>query len=673
MTNLFSPDLQYQGWSPLHFASAYGDLCRLKQLLGDGADPNYMTPGKTPLHCACETGNLQIIEALIEGGADPNALTFDPEREGMCPLYIAYIFGHKHILKRLMQLGAKMNKQITELHLAVLFSELDNVDAILKRETTDVNVRDYDEKTPLHVAAKHGLFSVASKLLQPDACAVNVFDRGGRTPLDFVVEHRIKQIFKTDVEENEKPPPPVETRPRSLIGTPKKSNILSSNPPLVDNHQITPPYKTYLDKESKDVIMCMSNGYMSFIKLMLEKADIKRERDTRGYSLLHRAADASDFSLAKLLVGHDRSCIDDITTIEGKTALHFACDRGSERLVKFLLDSGASVNVLTDRDVTPLHLAIRGKHRDIVKKLLMKGAETDVIDSYRGHTPIHSAVINNANDVVELLLAHGANIDIRERWNKYTILHLAWKSDNMAQIDNLLENHLTIMDAADVNGLTTFLTIVYDFVQAEPSSPRTYNKAKYAAPLMSLANHGCLLSSSLLAVYQKNPTIHVTDLIFDVYCKENRDKIGHHLTILLLGIACGTYDTIDKKLIQELCYCRHIDMLRHVRVCGFRSFKRKELRNIKDAGLVEIVDAEVLNLKDMCRLTVRRLLLAVQNVDLGKSENGTRGPFHRLLQKFPHFLKRRTPERSLQLWRIQALPVPSTVKRFLSFSMYPEQ
>jgi ankyrin repeat protein len=668
MTNLFSPELQYQGWSPLHFASAYGNLDRLKLLLEHGADPNYMTPGKTPLHCACETGNLPIIEVLIEGGADPNALTFDPEREGMCPLYIAYIFGHRHILKRLGQLGAKMNGQISELHLAVLFSELDNIDAIMERETTDVNAGDYDNKTPLHVAAKHGLFSIASRLLQSDVCSVNVSDRKGRTPLDFVVEHRIKHVFETYDYDNYKPPsPPIETRPRSLYGTPRKSNILNTNPPLDDNHQINPPYKTYLDKESKDVIMCMSNGYMNFIKLLLERADLIRHKDMRGFSLLHRAVDASDYSLVKILIGHDKSCVDDVTTHEGKTALHFACDRSHERLVKFLLDSGASVNVLTDRDVTPLHFAIKGKHRDIVKRLLMKGAETDVIDCHRGHAPIHSAVINHANDIVELLFAHGANIDIKERWNRYTVLHLAWKAENMVQLENLLENHVNIMDAADVNGLTTFLTIVYDFIQAEPYRPRTYNVKKYAAPLISLANHGCLLSTSRLSVFQKNPTIRVTDLIFDVYCKENRDKLGHQLSLLLLGIVCGIYDVMDKKFIKELCYCRHVDMLRYVRVCGFKSFKRKELRNIKDAGLVEIIDTEVLDLKDMCKLKVRHLLLAVQNLGFAKAENGNRGPFRRLMRNIPHFLKRPTPERSLQRWRVDALPVSSAVKEFLLF------
>ena len=58
------------------------------------------------------------------------------------------------------------------------------------------------------------------------------------------------------------------------------------------------------------------------------------------------------------------------------TCLHFAVQINSADIVKALIEKGADVNAITDRGVTPLHLAIVKKQpEDIIKVLIENGAD----------------------------------------------------------------------------------------------------------------------------------------------------------------------------------------------------------------------------------------------------------------------------------------------------------
>jgi len=85
--------------------------------------------------------------------------------------------------------------------------------------------------------------------------------------------------------------------------------------------------------------------------------------------------------------------------------------RISSSVIELLIARGASVNVETRASrVTPLMLAIQSKRQDIVKKLLMEGAEVDVTD-VTGNTPLAMASALGGDLSVSLmrnLLAAGA-------------------------------------------------------------------------------------------------------------------------------------------------------------------------------------------------------------------------------------------------------------------------
>jgi ankyrin repeat protein len=55
---------------------------------------------------------------------------------------------------------------------------------------------------------------------------------------------------------------------------------------------------------------------------------------------------------------------------EGRTALHFACDRGQLAAVELLLKHSASVNIADTDGQTPLHYAVTCDHLEVIVKLV---------------------------------------------------------------------------------------------------------------------------------------------------------------------------------------------------------------------------------------------------------------------------------------------------------------
>ncbi len=70
----------------------------------------------------------------------------------------------------------------------------------------------------------------------------------------------------------------------------------------------------------------------------------------------------------------------------GRTALHFACDRGQIAAASLLIEKGAQVDKLDEDGLTPLHYAAACEHPEIVRILLSSGADMNIRDK-DGNTP----------------------------------------------------------------------------------------------------------------------------------------------------------------------------------------------------------------------------------------------------------------------------------------------
>ncbi|XP_053373735.1 BRCA1-associated RING domain protein 1-like [Mercenaria mercenaria] len=94
-----------KGETPLQVAAIKNDIDRVKQLLGEGANPNVRdNAGWTPLHEACNHGYLEIAKLLLDHGAMINI----PGLENDTPLHDAINNGRVDCVKLLVSRGASL-------------------------------------------------------------------------------------------------------------------------------------------------------------------------------------------------------------------------------------------------------------------------------------------------------------------------------------------------------------------------------------------------------------------------------------------------------------------------------------------------------------------------------------------------------------------------------------
>ena len=76
---------------------------------------------------------------------------------------------------------------------------------------------------------------------------------------------------------------------------------------------------------------------------------------------------------------------------------------------------------------------------DIVKKLLLAGADPNTKKSYYGETPLHIAAQRNLPAHIRLLIAYGADIDEKDKHSEDTPLITAARNDRLEAVQALLE------------------------------------------------------------------------------------------------------------------------------------------------------------------------------------------------------------------------------------------
>jgi ankyrin repeat protein len=95
----------YDDMTPLHWASLYGHVQVVIELLGHGADIEAkQNGGWTPLHLACYNDHVTVVNELRSRGANIEA----KNNTGNTPLHAAAIMDHLAIVKALLSGGANI-------------------------------------------------------------------------------------------------------------------------------------------------------------------------------------------------------------------------------------------------------------------------------------------------------------------------------------------------------------------------------------------------------------------------------------------------------------------------------------------------------------------------------------------------------------------------------------
>merc|ERR1712050_545219 len=106
----------------------------------------------------------------------------------------------------------------------------------------------------------------------------------------------------------------------------------------------------------------VGNAIMSMVRRASIDININRI-NTAGMTALHQAVLDNNLTVVKILIGHGSEI--NQQDEDSWTPLHAACANGAADIAKFLLEGGASRNILTDQGERPIDLVDPGDARMI--------------------------------------------------------------------------------------------------------------------------------------------------------------------------------------------------------------------------------------------------------------------------------------------------------------------
>ncbi|KAK6523910.1 hypothetical protein TWF281_001875 [Arthrobotrys megalospora] len=134
--------------------------------------------------------------------------------------------------------------------------------------------------------------------------------------------------------------------------------------------------------------------------------------------------------------------------------IQIASRLGHEKVVKFLIEKGANVNLSSGEYGVPLQAAAYGGHENIVRMLLKHGADVNAQGGKFGSALI-AACHQNHLAVARILLAHGANMDIVCA-KKGKALNIAAGAGNTQLVQLLLKHGANVNDTCDGAGTALY-------------------------------------------------------------------------------------------------------------------------------------------------------------------------------------------------------------------------
>uniref|UniRef100_A0A8C3PQB2 Protein kinase domain-containing protein n=1 Tax=Calidris pygmaea TaxID=425635 RepID=A0A8C3PQB2_9CHAR len=303
------------GLSLLHLCCICGgNKSHIRTLMLKGLRPSRLTRnGFTALHLAAYKDNAELLTALLHGGADIQQVGYG----ALTALHIATIAGHHKAVDILLQHGAYVNVQdavfFTPLHIAAYYGH-EQVTHLLLKFGADVNASGEVGDRPLHLASAKGFLNITKLLMEEGSKAdVNAQDNEDHVPLHFCCRFGHHEIVKFLLQSG------FEVQPHVV-------NIYGDTP----------------------LHLACYNGKFEVVKeiIQLSGTESLTKENIFSETAFHSACTyGKNIELVKFLLDQNVVGINHQGR-DGHTGLHCACYHGHIRLVQFLLDNGADMNLV---------------------------------------------------------------------------------------------------------------------------------------------------------------------------------------------------------------------------------------------------------------------------------------------------------------------------------------
>ncbi|KAK3539737.1 hypothetical protein QTP70_013050 [Hemibagrus guttatus] len=268
--------------------------------------------GLSLLHLCCIcSGNKSHIRTLMLKGLRASRLS----RNGFTALHLAAYTDNAELVTALLHGGADVQQvgygALTALHIATIEGHHEAVDILLQHGAY-VNVQDAVFFTPLHIAAYYGHDQVC-KLLLKFGADVNVSGEVGDRPLHLAAAKGFLNVIRLLMEDGGQ----VDVNAQ-------------------DNEDHVPLH------------FCARFGHHEVVRFLLQGNFNVQPHSINIYgdTPLHLACTyGKDIDMVKFLINQNAVSVNHQGR-DGHTGLHSACFHGHIRLVQFLLDSGADMNLV---------------------------------------------------------------------------------------------------------------------------------------------------------------------------------------------------------------------------------------------------------------------------------------------------------------------------------------
>ncbi|XP_067860465.1 caskin-2-like isoform X2 [Heptranchias perlo] len=163
-------------------------------------------------------------------------------------------------------------------------------------------------------------------------------------------------------------------------------------------------------------------GKVEPVRLLLRAGAVVNLASQDGQVPLHLAAQYGHYEVSEMLLQHQSNpCV---INKAKKTPLDLACEFGRLKVAQLLLNSNMCVALLEGQSkdsadanfTTPLHLAAKNGHKDIIRLLIKAGIDANRVA--KTGTALHEAALCGKTEVVRLLLDAGIDVNIRNTYNQ---------------------------------------------------------------------------------------------------------------------------------------------------------------------------------------------------------------------------------------------------------------
>jgi ankyrin repeat protein len=171
--------------------------------------------------------------------------------------------------------------------------------------------------------------------------------------------------------------------------------------------------------------------------------------DNNGMACVHLAADFGNIDFFAIVVRNEGVT----ANRNGDFPIHLAALRGHHGLVINLLNY-CQLEICNQVHRTPLHCAVYGKRKPVVRYLLSRGAAVNGSpQSFDRVTPLHQAIVGGDLSIIRLLLSKNANVNAQAFRAEVTPLHLTVER-RRTRVVRLLVRHGANPDIPNAEGIS---------------------------------------------------------------------------------------------------------------------------------------------------------------------------------------------------------------------------